>query len=553
VNDSRHDTLLDRYLNGALSEAERQELEHTLLANPAARTAFWQHARQHALLARWGQETWGQRRASETVQLDESSSTASASARTPRTAPKKRRLRTVSFPRWWLTTGTLAAACLLVVLIVGNLARQTPSGQLASEHPPAVPGVAVLAAAVGVEWADPATAPGAGSVLAPGLLELKSGAVQVEFYSGARVVVEGPARVRLVSELAATCEHGSLSAYVPPSAHGFSITTPTLTVTDLGTEFGVRVPRSGTSEVHVFTGLVEVSRVDRSLPVLPLKAGSAVRADATSYAIIPVDRAGFLSEAALAARLQSDSGRLLDRWRQSASQLSRDSATAVHFTFEGEQRGERRLSNHAASAVAAEPASVIGSAWVDGRWPGKGALEFKGPGDRVRFSLPGEFATLTLMAWVRLDAMPENVSATLMAANELVPGVFRWTITANGGLRLGISKTSVVGDSNWEAVNSPPVITRERLGEWVMLASVYDGTTIQHFFNGRQVQSINAHVPVPLRVGVADLGNWRSDGAERIQARMDQFALLKRAATADEIRALYDAGRPTGRSDVSTP
>jgi len=180
-------------------------------------------------------------------------------------------------------------------------------------------------------------------------------------------------------------------------------------------------------------------------------------------------------------------------------------------------------------------------------------LEFKGPGDRVRFSLPGEFATLTLMAWVRLDAMPENVSATLMAANELVPGVFRWTITANGGLRLGISKTSVVGDSNWEAVNSPPVITRERLGEWVMLASVYDGTTIQHFFNGRQVQSINAHVPVPLRVGVADLGNWRSDGAERIQARMDQFALLKRAATADEIRALYDAGRPTGRSDVSTP
>lgn len=553
MNDPRHDTLLDRYLNGALSEAERQELEHTLLANPAARTAFWQHARQHALLARWGQETWGQRRASETVQLDESSSTASASTRTPRTAPKRRRLRTVSFPRWWLTSGTLAAACLLVVLIVGNLARQTPSGQLASEHPPAVPGVAVLAAAVGVEWADPATAPGAGSVLAPGLLELKSGAVQVEFYSGARVVVEGPARVRLVSELAATCEHGSLSAYVPPSAHGFSITTPTLTVTDLGTEFGVRVPRSGTSEVHVFTGLVEVSRVDRSLPVLPLKAGSAVRADATSYAIIPVDRAGFLSEAALAARLQSDSGRLLDRWRQSASQLSRDSATAVHFTFEGEQRGERRLSNHAASAVAAEPASVIGSAWVDGRWPGKGALEFKGPGDRVRFSLPGEFATLTLMAWVRLDAMPENVSATLMAANELVPGVFRWTITANGGLRLGISKTSVVGDSNWEAVNSPPVITRERLGEWVMLASVYDGTTIQHFFNGRQVQSINAHVPVPLRVGVADLGNWRSDGTERIQARMDQFALLKRAATADEIRALYDAGRPTGRSDVSTP
>ena len=171
----------------------------------------------------------------------------------------------------------------------------------------------------------------------------------------------------------------------------------------------------------------------------------------------------------------------------------------------------------------------------------------------MRFSLPGEFATVTLLAWVRLDALPENVSATLMAANDLVPGVFRWTITANGGLRLAISKTDDPSSSSWEAVNSPPVITRERLSEWVMLASVYDGKTIQHFLNGRQVQNISAHVTMPLRVGVADLGNWRADGAERIQARMDQFALLKRAAMADEIRALYDAGRPTGRNDAGTP
>jgi hypothetical protein len=542
VNDPRLDTLLDRYLNGTLSEAERTELEHTLLANPAARTAFWQQARHHALLARWGQETWGQRRASErgndSAVSEQPAPSTSASA------------RTVAFPQWWLGVGALAAACLLIVITLNPFSR---TGTVVADPSSGVSGVAVLAAAVGAEWSDPTTAPGAGSVLVPGAIELKSGALQIEFYSGARVVVEGPARLRLVSELAAICDHGSLSAYVPPSAQGFAITTPGLVVTDLGTEFGVRVPVNGKPEVHVFTGLVEVARVDRTLPVLPLKAGNAVRAEAASYTTIPVERAGFLTEAELAARLQADSGRLLDRWRQSASQLSRDPATAVHFTFEGEQRWERRLANHAAAGASSEPASVIGSAWVDGRWPGKGALEFKGPGDRVRFTLPGEFAQVTLLAWVRLDALPEKVSATLMAANDLVPGVFRWTITANGGLRLGISKTDDPASSSWEAVNSPPVITRERLGEWVMLASVYDGTSIQHYLNGRLVQKTGAHVPMPLRVGVADLGNWRADGAERIQARMDQFALLKRAATADEIRAWYDSGRPTARTDASTP
>ena len=61
----------------------------------------------------------------------------------------------------------------------------------AAVEEPKANGVAVLARAVGVEWDGAAYV--AGAVLAPGTLRLKSGAALVEFYSGARVVLEGSA------------------------------------------------------------------------------------------------------------------------------------------------------------------------------------------------------------------------------------------------------------------------------------------------------------------------------------------------------------------------
>ena len=67
----------------------------------------------------------------------------------------------------------------------------------------------------------------------PGWLHLKSGIVQVEFYTGARVLVEGPADFQLVSGSEAFCPSGRVSAEVPPQARGFVIRTPQMRVVDL--------------------------------------------------------------------------------------------------------------------------------------------------------------------------------------------------------------------------------------------------------------------------------------------------------------------------------
>jgi hypothetical protein len=88
------------------------------------------------------------------------------------------------------------------------------------------------------------------------LLSLESGACEVALENGVRLVLSGPCEVQLVNEMRGRVFRGSIVAKVPAGAHGYTLTTPSSQVTDLGTEFGVAVDPSGKSEVHVFTGEV---------------------------------------------------------------------------------------------------------------------------------------------------------------------------------------------------------------------------------------------------------------------------------------------------------
>ena len=60
-----------------------------------------------------------------------------------------------------------------------------------------------------------------GSALKPGWLHLKRGAVQVDYRSGARVVFEGPAQIRIRSGNRAFCGSGRFRVHVPEQARGF--------------------------------------------------------------------------------------------------------------------------------------------------------------------------------------------------------------------------------------------------------------------------------------------------------------------------------------------
>ena len=101
-------------------------------------------------------------------------------------------------------------------------------------------------------------------------LRLDRGLAEIEFDCGARVILQGPAGLELLSGRSARLLQGVLTAHVPPRARGFTVLTPHNRVVDLGTEFGLAVDEAGAATVRVFTGEVQA---------FPLASGSARESD----------------------------------------------------------------------------------------------------------------------------------------------------------------------------------------------------------------------------------------------------------------------------------
>jgi len=170
-----------------------------------------------------------------------------------------------------LRVGLAAAVLIAVILSVARVGSDNPNpnklasdGAAMADQPAGDVDKAESAESVGTvvqqrdcKWVEGSTAWRNGDLLRPKtLLSLESGAAEVALENGVRLVLSGPCEVQLVNEMRGQVFRGSLVAKVPSAAHGYTLTTPSSQVIDLGTEFGVAVDRVGKSEVHVFTGEV---------------------------------------------------------------------------------------------------------------------------------------------------------------------------------------------------------------------------------------------------------------------------------------------------------
>ncbi|RMF38594.1 MAG: hypothetical protein D6753_15595, partial [Planctomycetota bacterium] len=96
-----------------------------------------------------------------------------------------------------------------------------------------------------------------GDVIDQGRLGVDAGTIEVDLFCGARLIVEGPARLRIVSDWLVELESGRLRALVPPAARGFVVRAAEHEIVDLGTEFAVSVAQAG-AQVAVVDGEVEL-------------------------------------------------------------------------------------------------------------------------------------------------------------------------------------------------------------------------------------------------------------------------------------------------------
>ena len=85
------------------------------------------------------------------------------------------------------------------------------------------------------------------------------------------------------------------------------------------------------------------------------------------------------------------------------SDVARDRDLVAYFTFQHDVPWERTLRDQAVMREKPGDGAIVGCTWSTGRWQGKHGLEFKQVSDRVRFNVPGEFQSLTMLTWVRID------------------------------------------------------------------------------------------------------------------------------------------------------
>lgn len=406
--------------------------------------------------------------------------------------------------------------------------------------------VAMLTRTVDADWGSNPVREG--SALEPGWLRLESGLAQVVFYSGARVVIEGPAELRLVSQNEAACPKGRLLAVVPPPALGFRLKTDHVEVVDLGTEFAIDATRSRT-EVHVFKGQVE-ARVATGLKQVLNEGEAAVAAKNTPPQRLAANAAAFQSLFEFQQRSLASEAVRYEQWQLANAKLNEDPALIVHLEFQDVNQADWTLRNSAERNRSVQDATIVGCQRAEGRWREKQALAFQSVNDRVRLMVPGEFEALTLSAWVSVKGLDRQFNSLVMC-DGFEPGTIHWLIRHDGVLGLTVFGPKV-GELQISA--TPPVLTLDKLGAWLHLAAVVDGQAkeVVHYVNGKPVARHALKMTPPYRLGPTELGNWNArsgpnpapDFIRNLSGAVDEFELFGRALSDAEVHDLYVKGRP---------
>lgn len=196
----------------------------------------------------------------------------------------------------WRTLRQWAAAAAILLGGVWLGSRRGAPPELPAARPETVAAsiryVGELRESISADWGRDGQAPQVGEPLKAGRLVLRSGLAEIRFFSGAIVMLEGPADLELTSPDGGELRYGNLSADVPESAIGFTIRTPAGKVIDLGTRFGVRVAPDGATETHVFSGQVDVApQGAKSAPPLRLTRDQAGRMLPAAAAVVPLTAA----------------------------------------------------------------------------------------------------------------------------------------------------------------------------------------------------------------------------------------------------------------------
>ena len=421
-------------------------------------------------------------------------------------------------------------------------------------------GIALVTRIVDAKWKLNQKKFAVGDALPPGKLSFDSGFVQIEFFSGATVILEGPAELNLISSELAQVARGRLRAQVPPAARGFTLEIDDIKVVDLGTEFGVSVSPDGSdTSIQVFDGEIEfrTPKTEKQL----LVAGQALTREANGkIQRHPTTPSQYLNISKLEERAAKRRNANYEKWKAWSKKIRLDPRVITYYAFDEDENWNRKLSSSVPEKFDLDGA-IVGAEKVVGRWRSKFGLEFKQPADRVRVQIPGEFSSLTFACWTKIDSL-DRLYNSLFLTDNYNEGEPHWQILETGQLFFSVRhKPDNVSPvearkKTHHRVLSPTFWKPSLSGRWLHLATTYNARNgeIVHYLNGQSIHSEKVDEDLRVsktRIGKASIGNWSiptKPDAEfairNLNGSIDEFVIFSEALSADEIWEIFENGKP---------
>ena len=448
---------------------------------------------------------------------------------------------------------------------------------------------------VDCKWADPSKAPVGYDFVSLGRqFKLKSGLMEITYATGAKLILQGPVTYEVESKDGGYLAVGKLTACVgkkgsviggqqseagnrkPEIPHPlFFVRTPIAVATDLGTEFGVEVSKEGHTTTHVFRGSVQLQRTgvvegketpDNTIILhaneaacVKFQNGGKKEHDAQVGAENGVKqpepvllRTAFnASTFVLPDQMHhyAEEQRLkpLHRWRAYSHRLCKDPTLVAYYTFELSSNASTSILPNLSSHGHALDGRVASGEWVNGRFPGKGAVYFhgRGSGDRVvlpdpdRFEFAGAFS---VAIWFKLE------TTTAQAPVLIGKGDGSWRLVqavtgANSMVEFGTN--DLKGEFQYQNLVERTNVADDR---WHLAVAVYKPlgkvARKQIYIDGRLDGENEASFPRLQNKFPVWLGANSEYPDREMLGVLDEVAIFSRALSAEEVTAMFQAGNP---------
>lgn len=560
MTDQQLEQLIAAWLEGRITQAESDRLQQRLLESAEARKTFCNYASLDATLHSI---------AAGDVEFD--SQTARSLPRRPKftgrpdTSPWK-----LGAAMFWAQLALAAGALILVGTLAYQLGRgEAGTGPVANVNPPVQnrlvdrtsSGHATLRQAADIRWPVESGLFREGDVLPAGVFEFDQGVAEIDFFCGATVVVEGPARLDVESDWSVRLLDGRLRATVPPAARGFVVKAADSEIVDLGTEFAVEVD-SDNVNLAVVDGEVKLSggQFDGD----HLTTGQAQSLLGGEVSPDSLDRLKTIAD--VQSQRQADVRQRFEQWQAWSRQLASDPRLEAYYPLVGGLTENRRVENAAASGNVRDGKAVGLVSLDSGRLGSEdSALGFERLGSRVRVRLDGTFQAFTFVCWVKINSLDHLYNALFMA-DGYENGEPHWQFHNDGRLMLSVMVDDTPGSGRGQLPDarlhriyfSPHIWDESMRGRWIHLASVYDPTsrTVAHYVDGQQVSRakiIDEFYIRELRIGAGEIGNWGQPfrnspefSVRNLNGSIDEMAIFGAALDGDEIRDMFENSKPVG-------